>query len=53
MMRRTSDKIEEGSGNIFADLGFPNAEREQLKADLVLQSFLPHPAPQAHASRGW
>jgi predicted XRE-type DNA-binding protein len=26
-----------GSGNIFADLGLPNAEEHQLKAALVLQ----------------
>jgi predicted XRE-type DNA-binding protein len=30
-------RVEEGSGNVFRDLGFPNAEREQLKADLTLQ----------------
>lgn len=28
---------EVGSGNIFADLGLPNAERHQLKALLVVQ----------------
>jgi predicted XRE-type DNA-binding protein len=27
----------EGSGNIFADLGLPNAEEHQLKAALVVQ----------------
>jgi predicted XRE-type DNA-binding protein len=26
-----------GSGNVFTDLGFPNAEEELLKADLVHQ----------------
>ena len=26
-----------GSGNIFADLGLPNAEEHQLKAALVVQ----------------
>ena len=26
-----------GSGNIFADLGLPNAEEHQLKAVLVVQ----------------
>ncbi len=31
--------IKEGSGNVFADLGFPNAEREQLKARLMLQIY--------------
>lgn len=40
-MGKKSKKIpvEEGSGNIFRDLGFPNAEREQLKADLNLQIY--------------
>jgi hypothetical protein len=28
-----------GSGNIFADLGLPNAEEHQLKAALVVQSW--------------
>jgi predicted XRE-type DNA-binding protein len=32
-------RIYQGSGNVFADLGFPNAEREQLKARLVLQIY--------------
>ncbi len=31
--------VEEGTGNVFADLGFPNPEREQLKADLTLQIY--------------
>ena len=40
-MKKKSKRIqvEEGSGNVFRDLGFPNAEREQLKADLTLQIF--------------
>ena len=32
-------RVEESSGNVFRDLGFPNAEREQLKADLTLQIY--------------
>lgn len=32
-------KVEEGSGNVFADLGIPNAEREQIKARLTLQIY--------------
>src|SRR5436305_14836833 len=28
---------EKGSGNVFADLGLPNAEEHQLKAALVVQ----------------
>ena len=31
--------VREGSGNVFADLGFPNPEREQLKARLTLQIY--------------
>jgi predicted XRE-type DNA-binding protein len=30
-------RIEEGSGNVFADLGLPNPEQELLKARLTLQ----------------
>lgn len=32
-------RVEESSGNVFRDLGFPNAERERLKADLTLQIY--------------
>ncbi len=31
--------FEKGSGNVFADLGLPNAEQEQLKARLTLQLY--------------
>ncbi len=31
--------VEAGSGNVFADLGFPHPEREQLKARLALQIY--------------
>jgi predicted XRE-type DNA-binding protein len=38
MARKTTGiKIERGSGNVFADLGFPDPERERFKATLVLQ----------------
>jgi predicted XRE-type DNA-binding protein len=30
-------KIEEGSGNVFADLGLPNPEERLAKADLVMR----------------
>lgn len=30
-------KMEEGSGNVFADLGLPDAEERLAKADLVMQ----------------
>lgn len=32
-------RVRQGSGNIFADLGFRNPEREQLKARLTLQIY--------------
>ena len=31
--------VERGSGNVFADLGFPDPELEQFKAMLMLQIF--------------
>ena len=31
--------VEDSSGNVFADLGFPAAEREQLKAKLMLEIY--------------
>jgi len=31
------DSVIEGSGNVFADLGYPNAEEHQTKAKLVSQ----------------
>jgi predicted XRE-type DNA-binding protein len=31
--------VEQGSRNVFADLGFPNPEREQLKARLTLRNY--------------
>lgn len=30
-------EIEKGSGNVFADLGFPDAETHQIKATLVFR----------------
>jgi predicted XRE-type DNA-binding protein len=36
--RRKID-YEEGSGNVFADLGLPNPEQELLKANLTVQIF--------------
>lgn len=37
--RKTQIKITESSGNVFADLGFPNPEQELLKARLTLQIY--------------
>ena len=34
-MKTDKLKIERGSGNVFADLGFPDAEAHLLKAELV------------------
>lgn len=41
MARKATDKIqfELGTGNVFADLGFANAEQELLKAHLTLQIY--------------
>lgn len=39
MAKKRPIRVEEGSGNLFADLGFPNPEREQLKAHLTLQIY--------------
>jgi predicted XRE-type DNA-binding protein len=36
-MRKKKVRVEEGSGNVFADLGLPNPEQELLKARLTLQ----------------
>lgn len=32
-------RVEQGSGNVFRDLGFPHPERERLKADLTLRIY--------------
>src|SRR5437763_2875757 len=37
MTKKSLPAHEIGSGNIFADLGLPNAEEHQLKAALVVQ----------------
>ncbi len=39
MKRKLRHHVEESGGNIFADLGFPNPRREQLKAELTLQIY--------------
>ena len=38
-MAQRKMRVEEGSGNIFADLGLPNPEQELLKARLTLQIY--------------
>src|SRR5258708_37675976 len=39
MKKKNKIPLTEGSGNIFADLGFANPEQEQLKAHLTLQIY--------------
>ncbi len=39
MKKKNTIRVKEGSGNIFADLGFANPEREELKARLTLQIY--------------
>jgi predicted XRE-type DNA-binding protein len=39
MKRNAKIRVKEGSGNIFADLGFVHPEREELKARLTLQIY--------------
>ena len=39
MKRKTRIPVKESTGNIFADLGFANPEREQLKAHLTVQIY--------------
>ncbi len=39
MTKKARTIVEESSGNVFADLGFPNPEREKLKAHLTLQIY--------------
>ena len=37
--KKTRITAEKGSGNVFADLGLPHPEREQLRAHLTLQIY--------------
>jgi predicted XRE-type DNA-binding protein len=39
MKRNVKIRVKEGSGNIFADLGFVHPEREELKARLTLHIY--------------
>lgn len=39
MKKEQKSVVEESSGNIFADIGLPNADQEQLKARLTLQIY--------------
>jgi predicted XRE-type DNA-binding protein len=37
--RPKAEKVTEGSGNVFADMGLPNPSQELLKARLTLQIY--------------
>ena len=39
MRKKNKIPVKEGSGSVFRDLGFPNPEREQIKARLTLQIY--------------
>lgn len=39
MRRNSRIRVNESSGNIFQDLGFPHPEREQVKARLTLEIY--------------
>ncbi len=39
MAKKDKIRVQESSGNIFADLGLPNPEQELLKARLTLQIY--------------
>ena len=39
MARKSKTRVVEGSENVFVDLGFPNPQREQLKAHLTLRIY--------------
>ena len=39
MKPSAKNRVKEGSNNIFADLGFANPEREEIKARLTLQIY--------------
>ncbi|MBI3682277.1 MAG: XRE family transcriptional regulator [Acidobacteria bacterium] len=39
MRKNNRIRVRQGSGNVFRDLGFPNPEREEIKARLTLQIY--------------
>jgi predicted XRE-type DNA-binding protein len=39
MTKSSKIRIKAGSGSVFRDLGFPNPEREEIKARLTLQIY--------------
>jgi hypothetical protein len=53
MKKNNKIRVKEGSGNVFADLGFPNAESEQLKARLTLQIYRLIKDREDSHGKGW
>jgi predicted XRE-type DNA-binding protein len=39
LKKSAGKRITEGNGNVFDDIGFPNAEQESMKAELTLQIY--------------
>ena len=39
MPKKARARVTEGTGNVFSDLGFPNAQHEQLKAHFTLRIY--------------
>ena len=39
MKKNDQITVQEGSGNVFADLDLPNSEQDQIKAELTLQIY--------------
>ena len=39
MKKKNTIRVKKGSSNVFADLGFPHPEQEQLKASLTLRIY--------------
>ena len=39
MKKNDQITVQEGSGNVFADLALPNSEQDQIKAELTLQIY--------------
>lgn len=39
MKKKDQIRVQEGSGNVFADVGLPNPEPEQVKAEFTLRIY--------------
>ncbi len=53
-MTKHKIEVQEGSGNVFADLGLPNAEERLLKANIVaeLHRLIKHQTARADPGEG-